>query len=258
MYARGLRVCHASKLAWLELLIASAALAPLCAAKLQEYKVMTGPTSGRRDAASHGGLMPCRLDASVADSIDYPPLSALNDLLFCERRCALHRVEQVWVDNAFIVQGVLGHKKVHGPARDEAASGGRVARNLDLVSHRLRLVGKADCVEFRPEPFPVEYKRGRRRKWDNDDVQLCAQALCLEEMLGVPVLAGAIFHLTSKRRREVPFDDRLRQLTEAAVARLHELLARETPPPISCRAAAVVRSRPMHARRWLTPTRQIT
>ena len=79
-------------------------------------------------------------------------------------------------------------------------------------------------------PFPVEYKRGKRKKWDNDDVQLCAQALCLEEMLGVPVPRGAIFHIQSKRRREVLFTDKLRKKTEATAARLHELIASGVTP----------------------------
>jgi CRISPR-associated exonuclease Cas4 len=120
-----------------------------------------------------------------------------------------------------------------------------------LKSDRLRLVGKADVVEFQPVgeslrdslasrrdattlneiPYPVEYKRGKRRKWDNDDVQLCAQALCLEEMLGVEVPRGAIFHIKSKRLREVIFTDKLRKKTEATAARLHELIASGVTPP---------------------------
>ena len=82
-------------------------------------------------------------------------------------------------------------------------------------------------------PYPVEYKRGRRRRWDNDDVQLCAQALCLEEMLGVAVPAGAIFHVKSKRRREIVFTPELRAKTEEAARRLHQLVASGvTPPPV--------------------------
>jgi CRISPR-associated exonuclease Cas4 len=184
-----------------------------------------------------------------ADSDDYPPLSALNDLLFCPRRCYLHRVEGVWVDNVHTASGSLDHKRVHTP-RDADESPFRIARSLRLVSHRLRLVGVADVVEFHPDPaggpdvpFPVEYKRGRRRKWDNDEAQLCAQALCLEEMLGVVVPAGAIFHVKSKRRRDVTFDAALRRHTEEAAARLHQLLASGlTPPPIvhpKCRQCSV-------------------
>ncbi len=202
---------------------------------------------------------------------DYPPLSALNDLLYCERRCALHRIENVWVDNAHTVSGTLSHQRADKPV-DWKCESGREVHGLWLKSDRLRLVGKADVVEFHPVlggrrscgavgeegvipadgsaaggsagaspsrwvgnevPFPVEYKRGRRKKWDNDDVQLCAQALCLEEMLGVDVPRGAIFHIKSKRRREVLFTPALRQKTEDTAARLHELIASgKTPPPV--------------------------
>jgi len=175
---------------------------------------------------------------SIADGGDYPPLSALNDLLFCARRCFLHRVEGVWVENVHTTAGTLDHRRVHA-TRDTDASGTRVARALPLVSHRLRIVGVSDLVEFRPDPsgpdvpFPVEYKRGKRRKWDNDDVQLCAQAICLEEMLGVVVPAGAVFHVKSKHRRDVSFTPALRKKTEDAASRLHDLLAtRVAPPPV--------------------------
>jgi CRISPR-associated exonuclease Cas4 len=197
------------------------------------------------------------------DEDDYQPIRALNDLLFCERRCAMHRVERVWVENRFTLEGTAGHKKVHaGPNEEDLGAQGRVVRGLWVRSDRLGLGGIADLVEFRPAahgnvsaesaanrphpgplpagegdnketPYPVEYKRGKRRRWDNDDVQLCAQALCLEEMLGVPVPAGAIFHFKSRRRREIVFDERLRQRTEVAARRLHELFASgETPPPV--------------------------
>ena len=211
------------------------------------------------------------------DEDDYQPIRALNDLLFCERRCAMHRVEQVWVENRFTLEGTSAHKKVHaGPSEEDLGAQGRVVRGLWVKSERLRLVGIADLVEFRtvpnvseqsgavgkggvgkgdgyvlPErprgcfaqnetvpfsretPYPVEYKRGKRRRWDNDDVQLCAQALCLEEMLATHVPAGAIFHVKSRRRREIVFDAGLRQRTEDAARWLHELFASgETPPPV--------------------------
>src|SRR5579885_3141566 len=139
---------------------------------------------------------------------DYPPLSALNDLLFCPRRCALHRSEGLWVENRHTVEGSHAHRVVHAsPARASGEGAYRSVRGLWLRSDRLRLVGVADLVEFRPQPYPVEYKRGKRRRWDNDEVQLCAQALCLEEMLGASVPAGAVFHVRSGRRHEVNFDD---------------------------------------------------
>lgn len=165
---------------------------------------------------------------------DYPPLSALNDLLFCPRRCFLHRVEGVWVENAHTLVGSRDHRRVHA-VRDSVAGQCRTARGLRLLSHTLRIQGVADLVEFTDDgtPFPVEYKRGRRRKWDNDDVQLCAQAICLEEMLGVSVPAGAIFHIRTKRRREVAFSPRLRTQTRDAAHRLHELLkATSAPAPV--------------------------
>jgi len=208
---------------------------------------------------------------------DYQTIHSLNDLLYCERRCALHRIEGVWTDNAATLEGTFAHKRADKPVTWESAAGVREVHGMWLRSDRLRLVGKADVVEFHPVgqvsnlpvagsrtasirsfnpeptatairnlvpavavgsglnennvPFPVEYKRGKRKKWDNDDVQLCAQALCLEEMLGVAVPRGAIFHIKTKRRRNVEFTDTLRRKTEAAAARLHELIASRVTPP---------------------------
>ncbi|MBP3956885.1 CRISPR-associated protein Cas4 [Gemmata sp. G18] len=169
-----------------------------------------------------------------ADGADYPPLSALNDLLFCARRCFLHRVEGVWVENVHTTAGTLDHRRVH-QTRDTESATGRTARGLWVTSHRLRLTGVCDLVEFRPGapevPFPVEYKRGKRRTWDNDEVQLCAQAMCLEEMLGHAIPSGAIFHVKSKRRREIAFTPDLRERTGETAERLHALLAATTTPP---------------------------
>lgn len=168
----------------------------------------------------------------LADAADeYPPLSGLNDLLFCPRRCFLHRVEGVWVENAHTLTGSQDHRRVHA-TKDSDTAAGRAARGLRLVSHTLRVQGVADLVEWvGGVPFPVEYKRGKRRKWDNDEVQLCAQAVCLEEMLGVSVPAGAVFHVKTKRRREVPFTPALREHTRRAAERLHALLRQTAAPP---------------------------
>ena len=185
--------------------------------------------------------------ASTAD--DYAPLSALNDLLYCERRCALHRVENVWVDNAHTVSGTFSHERADRPV-DWKCETGREVHGMWLKSDHLRLVGKADVVEFHSQadgthiPFPVEYKRGKRRRWDNDDVQICAQALCLEEMLGVDVPRGAIFHIKTKRRRNLEFTSALRAKTEQTAKRLHDLIAAGvTPPPIlkpQCQGCSLV------------------
>ena len=172
------------------------------------------------------------LPQTPADPDTYPPLSALNDLLFCERRCFLHRVEGVWVENRHTAAAAHDHRRVHAPGDSDRAAG-RAARGLPVVSHRLRVSGVCDLVEFRPggTPFPVEYKRGKRRRWDNNEVQLCAQAMALEEMLGRDVPAGSIFFVKTKRRQEVPFDAALRAATAAAAGRLHALLARTAAPP---------------------------
>lgn len=171
---------------------------------------------------------------TIPEQDDYPPLSALNDYLFCPRRCFLHRVEGVWVENAHTLTGSRDHRRVHAAKDNDTVAAGRTARGLRLVSHTLKVQGVADMVEFPGGvPFPVEYKRGKRRKWDNDDAQLCAQAICLEEMLGVEVPTGAVFHVKSKRRRVVPFSAALRADTRWAAERLHELLrATVAPAPV--------------------------
>lgn len=164
------------------------------------------------------------------------PLSALNQLVFCERRCALIHIEGIFVQNAFTVEGTFAHEAADLSGH-EVKAGVRVLHALPLWSSRLQLSGKADIVEFQPKPeggetvFPVEYKRGRRDRWQNDDVQLCAQALCLEEMLATEIPRGAIFHVLSKRRREVEFTPQLRAQTENAVLRLHELIRAGVIPP---------------------------
>jgi CRISPR-associated exonuclease Cas4 len=169
---------------------------------------------------------------------DYLPLSGLQHLLFCERQCALIHVEQVWAENALTTQGKLLHERVDLQGLEQRP-GVRIERAVPLRSDRLRLIGKADVVEFhavpgesrRWQPFPVEYKRGRRRKWLHDEVQVCAQAMCLEEMVGVPVPEGALYYAASRRRREVTIDAALRGETVTAAARFHELVAKgETPP----------------------------
>ena len=151
-------------------------------------------------------------------------LSALNHFLYCDRRCALIHVEGVVRENAFTVEGTLRHEMADTPGY-ENVPGVRVTRALPIFSMALGVRGTADIVEFRESvPYPVEYKRGKRRGWDNDDVQLCAQALCLEEMFGCGVPAGAVFHAASRRRREVRFTDGLRDLTRVTIASVRKLI----------------------------------
>ena len=142
-------------------------------------------------------------------------------------------VEGTFKDNEHTLRGDIAHEHAD-LAGYEVSKGVKLHRALPVWSARLGLSGRCDIVEERPDGswFPVEFKLGKRRKWDNDDVQLCAQALCLEEMLGVSIPAGAVFHADSKRRREVAFDAGLRAKTEQTAADLHALLeGGQTPPP---------------------------
>lgn len=153
------------------------------------------------------------------------PISALQHLLFCERQCALIHIEQVWEENRLTVEGKNMHEHVHEQS-SESRPGVRIARGLRLRSLRLGLVGMADVVEFHQgRPFPVEYKRGKPKADHCDEVQLCAQALCLEEMLAATIPSGALFYGTTRRRQDVAFDDALRDLTVQTAERLHALIA---------------------------------
>lgn len=168
------------------------------------------------------------------DVDDFLPMSALQHFSFCRRQCALIHVEGVWEDNVRTVEGTLLHERADLPGA-ESRPGVRSVRALWLRSERLRLVGRADVVEFAAGGVvrPVEYKRGRRGDWGHDEVQLCAQAMALEEMLGVAVPEGAIFHGASKRRTIVAIDARLRDETRRLSEALRVMVTtRAMPPPV--------------------------
>lgn len=166
---------------------------------------------------------------------DYLPIAYLNDLLFCERRAAMHLIEGIWKDNQYTTEGLFAHKRVDIP-KNVMRADQRNVTSMWLVSHRLGLIGKGDLIEFRLNeageqvPFPVDFKRGKKRRWDNNEVQLCAQGICLEEMTGVSVPRGAIFHIKSQRREEIEFDLSLRAKTEEAALRLQELVQSSQTP----------------------------
>lgn len=167
---------------------------------------------------------------------DLLPLSALQHLLFCERQCALIHIEQVWSENRYTAEGRIFHERVDGGER-QSRNGVRIESAVPLRSLRLGLSGKADVVEYHRNeagcwrPYPVEYKRGRPKAANWDQVQLCAQALCLEEMLQCIVPEGALFYGKNRRRQVVRFDDRLRRETEEAAGRLHDLIRSGRTPP---------------------------
>jgi len=170
-------------------------------------------------------------------------ISALQHLLFCERQCALIHIEHVWEENRLTVEGKNMHERVHEQT-SESRPGIRIARGLRLRSLQLGLVGMADVVEFHmdlksqisnlkspAQPFPVEYKRGKPKEDHSDEVQLCAQALCLEEMLVITIPTGALFYGTTHRRQDVNFDEPLRTLTVKTAQRLHVLIGSGATPP---------------------------
>jgi CRISPR-associated exonuclease Cas4 len=181
---------------------------------------------------------------------DLLPISGLQHLVFCERQWGLIHIEQQWEENRLTAEGRILHDRVH-ESGTESRPGVVVARGLHLHSFRLGLTGQADAVEFQRvdaeaegavqlldrsgwwRPFPVEYKRGRPKADSCDEVQLCAQAMCLEEALGVIIGSGALFYGTTRRRKEILFDGRLRTQTETLTQRMHALYsARVTPPAV--------------------------
>lgn len=179
------------------------------------------------------------------------PLSALQHLLYCERQCALIHIEQAWEENRFTAEGRVLHERAHeGP--DEHRAGVHITRGLPVRSLVLGLSGQCDVVEFHLRPdaplprrltsipreaiaaiVPIEYKRGRPKTHLADEVQLCAQALCLEDMLGCPIEVGHLYYGQRHQRSEVRFDANLRAATQEAAARLQALVrSGRTPPPV--------------------------
>ena len=171
------------------------------------------------------------------------PISALQHWVFCPRQCGLIHLEQAWAENRLTAEGRLLHDRVH-ETDTENRPGIRIVRGLRLVSYELGLVGQADVVEFHHsdcgialpgasglwQPFPVEYKRGKPKKDNSDNIQLCAQAMCLEEMLKTAVPRGAFFYGKPRRRTEVELDASLREVTCQTAKAVHNVFeSRQTP-----------------------------
>jgi CRISPR-associated exonuclease Cas4 len=164
---------------------------------------------------------------------DLLPISALQHLAFCERQWGLIHLEQLWSENRLTAEGRLLHENADSETT-EIRDGIRTCRGLRIRSLHYGIAGRADVVEFSPSgPRPVEYKRGKPKADDMDEVQLCAQALCLEEMLNVSIPEGSLFYGEPRRRSAVIFDRALRQRVESLIQRLHDLTrAGVTPPPV--------------------------
>lgn len=167
---------------------------------------------------------------------DLIPLSALEHWSYCPRQCCLIHAEQAFAENIHTLRGQAIHARTDEPGVEAGYEGRRIARAVPLWCDRLGLVGKSDVVEFLSDgtPYPVEYKHGRKRERKHDDIQLAAQATCLEEMTGKRVPFGAIYHASSRRRREVAITPELRQAVEACVAEVRATLRGLTlPPPLN-------------------------
>ena len=169
----------------------------------------------------------------MSDRHESLPISALQHWLFCPRQCALIHVERLWEENRLTVEGRVLHERADA-GRPESRRGTRILRSVQIASFRLGLHGVADVVEIQEDrPYPIEYKRGRPKAHRADEVQLCAQALCLEEMTGLSVPEGALFYGERQRRTVVSFDRSLRNLTERTVTDLRDSFFRaDLPQPI--------------------------
>lgn len=181
----------------------------------------------------------------MTESLEPIMLSALQHWRYCPRQCGLIHLEQAFADNVHTARGNAVHALVDVSGY-EARPGIRIERALPLYCDRLGLIGRADVVEFLADgtPYPVEYKHGRARQKGYDDVQLAAQALCLEEMTGRMVNRGAIYHASSHRRREVEISANLRAEVETVVNEIRKMLdSGQLPPPVNdarCRECSLI------------------
>lgn len=185
-------------------------------------------------------------DTGVGEPI---PLSAIQHAVYCLRQAALIHVERLWEENRFTAEGRVMHQATDSPGV-RAQRGVRRVSALPIASRRLGIAGVADLVEFRLDGdgetvFPVEFKRGKPKPHRADEAQLCAQALCLEEMLERPVPQGALFYGETKRRVDVAMDEELRRLTTQTIAALAAVFRdgatpAPTPHRSRCRACSLL------------------
>ncbi len=165
------------------------------------------------------------------DESDYIMLSALQHYMFCPRQCALIHIEQQWAENRYTAEGKVLHERADSN-KSERSGSVRIVRTLPICSQQYGLSGQADVVEFHDDGrvYPVEYKRGKPKQNRCDEVQLCAQALCLEDMLDMQIESGALFYGQRRRRKEVLLDGELRSLTQEIINKTHLLIERGITP----------------------------
>ena len=177
---------------------------------------------------------------------DYLQMSGIQHFAFCRRQWALIHLEQQWAENQRTAEGQLDHARCHDDTQAERRGSLLTTRGMRVVSHRLRLSGNCDVVEFRADaagiplqntpglwqPYPVEYKHGHAKQTDADRLQLCAQAMALEEMLVCTIPEGALYYCETRRREPVPFTDELRQTTQHMADEMNQLFARGYTPKV--------------------------
>ena len=182
---------------------------------------------------------------------DWLALSGLQHFAFCRRQWALIHVEQQWRDNYLTTAGALEHDRAHDYGASEARGDLLIMRDLRVFSRRLGITGACDVVEFRQSdagvplhgragtwsPYPVEYKHGAPKQTDADRLQLCAEAMCLEEMFSTEIPAGAVFYGETRRRETVVFTEELRQEVRSCFSEMHEYYRRGYTPKVKRRKA---------------------
>jgi CRISPR-associated exonuclease Cas4 len=185
------------------------------------------------------------------------PLSGIQHFLFCRRQWALIHIEQQWEDNALTAEGRIMHQRADDPFFTETRNGVITARSVPVASYRLGLVGVCDVVEFTPSPegiklprreglylpAPVEYKRGKPKRDPCDEAQLCAQAMCLEEMLATTIARGFLYYGQTRHRVEVELTVELRTLVQNMADEMHNYFSRGYTPKVkpskACRSCSL-------------------
>lgn len=163
---------------------------------------------------------------------DLLPLSYINQFAYCPRRFWYMYVQGEMKENAHVLRGVINHERAHTPGYETIPTGVTIHRRVYVYSHTLAITGYTDLLEEHSDGrlVPVEYKQGQQGKWSNDEAQLCAQALCLEEMTGKVITDGALFYFGSRRRITVAFTTALRDQTRAYIQQMQWTLAHDVLP----------------------------
>lgn len=188
---------------------------------------------------------------------EYLLISGIQHFIFCRRQWALIHIEQLWGENFFTIDGQIKHSRVESGEIFESKKGTKIIRSMPIVSHELRIQGKCDVVELRPDDngyyfskynqkfsvYPIEYKRGKPKIDESDVMQLLAQAICLEEMLGLKIDEGACFYFETRRREPVFFTEMLRDKLKGIISEMNNYYDRKYTPRVKktrkCRSCSL-------------------